>query len=125
LGAISAGRWTARGRTTGATAVAGATGRRSAARTTWAARTTRAWSAFGRHGGLVIDSRGGNHQQALLAVAGNNHLALVTAFEHSIEVIQLEAVFRLALPMARHARSLEERLNVFGKGQVLLIGGGG
>jgi hypothetical protein len=69
--------------------------------------------------------RGGYQKQALLAVAGNNHLAIVTAFEHGVEVVQLQAVFRLVFPVARQARSLEERLNVLVKGQVLLVGGRG
>jgi hypothetical protein len=34
-------------------------------------------------------------------------------------------MFGLVLPVARHARSLEEGLNVLGKSQVLLIGGRG
>jgi hypothetical protein len=69
--------------------------------------------------------RSGNYKQALLAIARNNHLALVAAFERAIEALKQQAVFGLVLPVARQARSLEERLNVLVKGQVLLIGGRG
>jgi hypothetical protein len=69
--------------------------------------------------------RGGHDEQTLLAVAGYDHLAVVTAFEHAFEGVKFQAVLGFVVSMARQAGSLEERLDVFIKGQLLFIGGRG
>ena len=98
---------------------AGATG---TAPTSGSARTAApAHSALGRHGRIVIDLRGGNHQKTFLALARKDNFAVLSSFEQSIEAVEAQIALWTVLAVAPQTRSFKERANIFGIGECLFI----
>jgi hypothetical protein len=89
---------------------------KSAAATAAAAR---AW--FGRHGGFVIELGDSNHQEALLAFAGNQHGTVIAAFEGCFEGIQPQTTAVAFLAVATEAGGLEDRFDILRVGYARFV----
>src|SRR5206468_2777470 len=91
---------------------ASATGSAWSVRSTATARTSR--PALRRHRRFVVDLRGSNHQRTFFALAGNDDLAVLAAFERGFETVEPQAAFGPFFAVASKARSFEHGANVFG-----------
>src|SRR5204863_4871491 len=88
-------------------------------------RSTRtAGFALGRHGELVVNLRCGDDQQTLLAVAGNQNLAVFAAFEQRFEAVEAQITFLLFFAMTAETRGFQEGTNVLGVGDTFFGGCG-
>jgi hypothetical protein len=65
--------------------------------------------------------RGRRDEQTFLAVAGDDHLSLLAAFEDGVETVQAEIVFGLVFSVTTHAGGFEERENILLERNSLLI----
>jgi hypothetical protein len=79
---------------------------------------------LGRHGNVVVDSRGGGHQQTFRAIARNDHLSVASAFKNTLETIQPQTAARFHLAVTSDAGGIEERLDIFVKRHAGLRSGG-
>lgn len=90
----------------------------------WPTRTSRAAPprpAFGRHGRFIVDPRSRNDQQAPLAVSGNDHLAVLAAFQRPLQSIQTKAALWPFLSVAAQAAILQQRADVPSVSDSLLV----
>ena len=78
---------------------------------------------LGRHGCLIVDLCGRDNQQTLLAGAGNDDFAVLTAFEHRFEAVEAQFAFLPFFAMASETRGFEKRADVFGVSQAFLVRG--
>jgi hypothetical protein len=81
--------------------------------------------ALRRHGGFLINARSSNNEQTFRAIARDNDLALLTALQDRLKgVVEAKVAPGLVLAVTSNAGSLQHRLDVFVKCQILCIGGG-
>jgi len=115
------------GRTrTAAIVTAARTARRSWAISITTAGTTRTTrTALGRHSGLIVDLSRSDDKCAVLAVAGDDDFAVFAALQDTFQIVEAQIAFGPLLAVAAQARSLEERLDVFGVSEVFLFSGRG
>jgi hypothetical protein len=67
--------------------------------------------------------RGGGHEQALCAVARNDHLSVASAFKSGLAAIQAQIGARSLFAVASEAGGFKHGLNVFVVGHALRRGG--